>query len=160
MARKPVPRQSAEATPATPPTRARARDDWRELFLQALAESGVVKYACVAAGVHRATAYRARDEDRPFAAAWDEALDDGVDALELEARRRAKDGVERPVYQSGKLAGTVREYSDSLLMFLLRAHRPERFSERYRLEHSGKVDGLTLMQLHALAGEADEDTED
>ena len=46
------------------------------------------------------------------------------DNLEAEAYRRAVEGVERPVYQGGRLVGTVREYSDSLLTIMLRARHP------------------------------------
>src|SRR3546814_13265486 len=35
-----------------------------------------------------------------------------------------------PHFHQGRVAGTVRKYSDSLLMFLLRAHRPDRYRER------------------------------
>jgi hypothetical protein len=143
-------------TDRTPSTRARprARRGWKTKFTAALAESCNVTAACDAAGVARSSAYEARTKDREFAKAWDDALEQGVDTLELEARRRAVDGVARPVYQGGKLVGAERVYSDTLLQFLLRAHRPERFSERYRIEHAGRLEvGLTLTQLYRLAGE-------
>ena len=38
---------------------------------------------------------------------------------------RARNGVEKPVYYRGEVVGSVRTYSDSLGMFLLRAKRPE-----------------------------------
>jgi hypothetical protein len=47
--------------------------------------------------------------------------------LEDEAVRRAYEGVERPVFQGGKQVGVVREYSDTLLIFLLKALRPEKY---------------------------------
>src|SRR3546814_693854 len=65
-----------------------------------------------------------------FAAEWADALEAAIDALDAEARRRALDGVEVPHFHQGRVAGTVRKYSDSLLMFLLRAHRPDRYRER------------------------------
>jgi hypothetical protein len=37
---------------------------------------------------------------------------------------RAVEGVERPVFQRGQQVGTIREYSDRLLMFMLKARRP------------------------------------
>ena len=39
-------------------------------------------------------------------------------------------GVPKPVYYQGKLIGHVPHYSDALLMFLLRAHRPEIYRDR------------------------------
>ncbi|MHC5536960.1 hypothetical protein ACYOEI_01645 [Singulisphaera rosea] len=54
-----------------------------------------------------------------------------MDTLESEARRRALDGVEKPVFYRGQKCGAIREYSDALLMFLMKAARPERFRESY-----------------------------
>jgi hypothetical protein len=39
------------------------------------------------------------------------------------------EGVDKPVYQGGVLVGYVREYSDQLLVTLLKAHRPEKFRD-------------------------------
>ena len=58
-----------------------------------------------------------------------------MDDLELEARRRAVEGTERPVFYQGGEVGYVREYSDTLLIFLLKAHRPNKFRERVEHEH-------------------------
>ena len=56
--------------------------------------------------------------------------------MEREAYRRAVKGVEKPVYRGGQLVGTIREYSDSLLMFLLRARRPELYRDHSRVERT------------------------
>lgn len=85
--------------------------------------------------MHRSTAYEARESDEAFAAAWDDAIEAATDALELEARRRAVEGTDRPVFYQGGEVGYVREYSDTLLIFLLKAHRPKKFRERVELEH-------------------------
>ena len=42
------------------------------------------------------------------------------DALEAEARRRAVEGVRKPVFYQGVICGWVGEYSDTLLIFLLK----------------------------------------
>jgi len=91
-----------------------------------------VKAASKAAKVSRTTAYRHRDAVQTFRKAWDEALEEACDGMELEAHRRAVKGVRKPVYQQTKLAGYVREHSDGLLMFLLKAHRPEKFAQQVR----------------------------
>ena len=57
-------------------------------------------------------------------------MEHGTDALEDEAVRRAVEGVIKPVFHQGKRVGTLRVFSDPLLMFLLRARRPERFADR------------------------------
>jgi hypothetical protein len=41
-----------------------------------------------------------------------------------EAWRRAVKGCRKPVYQGGQLVGYVREFSDLLLIFLIKAARP------------------------------------
>ena len=43
----------------------------------------------------------------------------------------ARDGVEETVWHRGVAVGTVRRYSDQLLMFLLRAHQPALYREKY-----------------------------
>lgn len=102
----------------------------RAKFLATLEESCHVRNSAKAAGIPTATLYAWKREDEAFAAAWDEALDRGADALEGEAVRRARDGVERPVFQGGKQVGTVTEYSDNLLIFLLRGARPAKYGNR------------------------------
>ena len=113
------------------------RPVWRGAFLASLAVAGTVTRACRLAGVGRQTAYDFRRRDPDFAAEWKDALEDACDALELEARKRAMEGVERPVYQGGKLVGHTREYSDLLLIFLLKANRPEKYRESHKLEVTG-----------------------
>lgn len=42
---------------------------------------------------------------------------------------RALHGVEKTVYYAGKNCGSVRQYSDALAMFLLRARRPQTYGK-------------------------------
>ncbi len=97
---------------------------WRFLFLQALRETGNVSAAARTAGKSRAAIYRARKQLPDFAADWADALEEAADWLELEALRRAVDGTEEGRYFRGEMIGTITRYSDSLLMFLLKARRP------------------------------------
>ena len=76
-----------------------------------------------------------------FRADWDEALEEARELLEAEARRRAAIGVDEPVFYKGKVVGHIRKYSDNLLMFLLKAHWPEKFRDNYAVEHSGPSGG-------------------
>jgi hypothetical protein len=68
-------------------------------------------------------------------------LEHGTDALEDEAVRRAVEGVIKPVFHQGKRVGTLRVFSDPLLMFLLRARRPDKFADR-TLRASDSADDL------------------
>lgn len=127
---------------ATHATRQRAREEsseaWQERFIAALRNSGNVRASCQAAGVERSTAYRAYKASPEFAAQWDEALEEAIDTLEAAAWSRARDGVVRhePImYQGQKVAEKVIiEHSDSLMTLLLKAHRPEKYRERFDIE--------------------------
>lgn len=102
-----------------------ALDGWKWLFIESLREDANISRACALAEVSRSWAYKQKAEDQSFSEAWDEAIHTGVDNLEQECFRRARDGVERPVFYKGEKCGTVREYSDGLASILLKAHRPQ-----------------------------------
>lgn len=139
--------------------RTRARD-WHPIFLAELRRTGIIGKACDAAEVDRTTAYRHRDQDEDFATAWREALEYATDTVEAEARRRAVEGVEEPVFgrvardEDGQI-GTVRKYSDTLTLALLKAHRPELYRDRKDLHHSGAV---TITDLVRQFDDSDGDT--
>jgi hypothetical protein len=99
---------------------------WQKAFLAALEETGSVTEA---AKIGRWNAYDAKRNDPQFAALWEQALDVAADVLEDEARRRAYEGVEEDVYHKGEKVGVVKKYSDTLLMFLLKGIRPQKWRE-------------------------------
>ena len=102
----------------------------RQKFLDLLGAgtsiSGATKLLCVS----RRWAQTLYSRDPVFAAAWRKAFAEGTAALEDEALRRAVEGTEQPIYYAGQLVGSTRVYSDRLLMFLLKARRPEKYRER------------------------------
>lgn len=106
------------------------RRRWLGAFINALRRAPNITAAARAAGVSRAAAYLARRDDPAFATAWGEALAESLDAAEGELYRRAVHGTVKPVYQGGRKVGEVREFSDLLLIFLLKAHRPGLYRER------------------------------
>lgn len=108
-------------------------------FCAVLADTGIVKRACEAIGVSRQTAYNWRDEMPAFAAAWDKAMRIGISALEDEAHRRAFEGVSEPVFHQGLECGSVKKYSDTLAIFLLKAHAPEKYRERHDVATTGSL---------------------
>lgn len=86
-------------------------------------------------------------------------------ALEAEAFRRAHDGVEDPIVYQGRFVyltgpdgeplldadgnprlAKLRKYSDTLLMFLMKAAMPEKYRERHQAPQDGVV------QLHVDTG--------
>jgi len=105
-------------------------------MVAALAETGNVSKAAKLAGVGRTTHYEWVAADSEYAAKVAEALDVAADALETEARRRAVDGVDEPVFYKGEECGAIRRYSDTLLIFLLKGVRPEKYRDRvdHRIE--------------------------
>ncbi|AQS87919.1 hypothetical protein AA101099_1515 [Neoasaia chiangmaiensis NBRC 101099] len=118
----------------------RLRASWvrraKRIFLDHLALTANVTASARVAGVVRGTIYLWRETDEDFARGWADALEAAVDALEGEARRRALSGYEEPVLSGGKLVvddhGSPmmrRRYSDGLMRFLLRAHRPSLFRD-------------------------------
>jgi hypothetical protein len=109
----------------TPKTRAE--------FLEQLKVTCNVTKACELSGLARTSAYEWRDDDKDFAAEWQKSLDVAADLLEEEAVRRARDGTRKPVFQGGELVGHVQEYSDTLMIFLLKGAKPKKYNDRLAL---------------------------
>lgn len=149
----------------TKPTRNARRERQKALFIAALRERGVVRYAveAIKPAVTRQTVYEWRDADEQFAQEWESALEDATDCMEQEAFRRAVEGVDR-VVTCGK--GVVfdpdtgrpmyeRHYSDTLLAKMLSANRPAKYRERTSLEVSGP-DGAELNLITIIGQVAEE----
>lgn len=146
-------------------------------FLESFRQHGNVSIAAAAAGVDRRQHYRWLKDDATYAELFADALDEAGDYLEAEARRRAVEGLVRykfnkdgtPVCHPDAYATNPenghfepsefrpyfeREFSDTLLIFLLKGARPEKYADRKKHEHKGKV---SLAQL--VAGTAADDAE-
>lgn len=140
------------------------KDTDKQLFLDAFAACGVIATAAREAGTTRTTVVNWRKSDPEFDEAYREAEEEAADHLEQEATRRAVEGVTRQkMLGSGDNALLVEEttYSDPLLMFLLKARRPDRFAERSKSEISGPdgkpiqtTDTSTALRLQAILEEA------
>lgn len=103
----------------------RITSEIRKKFLKLLAgNGGIVRHACRDLGVSPDKMYHQRKRYPKFRKAWEVAIDRGIDRMEDEAKRRAMDGHEEPIYYKGKLAGYRRVPSDALLTLILKAHRP------------------------------------
>ena len=98
------------------------------VFIEKLRDSGNVRMSCEASGLPRSTAYYWRERFVTFRNEWDDAMEDACDILEATAWKRA-----------------VKEGSDRLLMFLLKAHRREKYSERAEIKHTGTGDKGELL---------------
>jgi hypothetical protein len=122
--------------------RLRLTRERQEQFLTALAETGNVSVAVEIAETSRTRVYELRNRNAAFAEAWEEAEERAADALEAEAWRRGVVGVPEPLVSAGKVLRdddgqplVIRRYSDTLLLALLKAHRPDRFKDRAVIEH-------------------------
>lgn len=160
----------ADKTEKTLKKERKLRKSKQGAFIELLRNNGGhVSDAAKAIGVVRSTVYLWRDKNEGFAATWDDAVEEGTDRLEQEAFRRAHDGTVEPVYYQGKLVkeheldetgaptgrtvnAGVRKYSDTLMIFLLKARRPEKYRERSNVELTGK-DGAPLNQYSAATTE-------
>ena len=109
-------------------------DGRKAAFLDALKWGASVARAAAAAGVCREQPYAWRRADPAFASAWRTALEAGTDALEDLALEFAGKGSER------------------LLIFLLKARRPEVYRERY-LPQQGEAGGQVVFRM--VVGEAE-----
>ncbi len=111
-------------------------------FLTSLDQAqGNVSEACEAVGIGRVTAYEWRKDDESFRAEWDAVVDKHMDALENEIYRRAYKGCDKPVFYQGEQCGEITEYSDTLAMFILKGHRPEKYRENIKQEIGGPNGG-------------------
>jgi len=108
-------------------------------FLAAFAQRGVVRHAAVVAEVTRFSVYAWIRDDPAFKEKFDEAREDAIDRLELEARRRAEDGWLEEVHQGGKLVGHIRRYDGALMALLLKGRRGDIFRERVSSEIDARV---------------------
>lgn len=112
---------------------------WQERFLDQLRLVPNVTRACDVANISRQQAYRERGESETFAAAWEAALDEAIERLEYEMHRRAYEGTDKPVIYQGEITDTYKEFSDTLAIFLAKAHRPDKYRERVDVKTEGEL---------------------
>lgn len=127
-------------------------------FLAAYALTGNISRAAQSAQIDRTNHYDWLG-DPAYAQRFEEAKREAAELLEAEARRRAVEGIEEPVIYQGELCPevatdpetgerrltgkplTVRKYSDTLLIFLLKGAMPDKYRENAKVEHSGANGG-------------------
>lgn len=151
-------------------------------FLAHVRTTGNVSLAAAAADVGRRTHYDWLKSDPAYAQEFMEALDEAADLLLAEARRRAVEGVgrlkfdkhgtplidprlpmkitdngegEKPTIEGSPYIEY--EYSDSLLMFLLRGARPDVFAplQHHKITGSGAKGAVLLEAIVGADGEAE-----
>lgn len=128
----------------------------KDKVLAAYAQTGNVSAAAKLAEVSRRSHYEWLARDKRYAAAFEEAVDEAADRLETEARRRAVSGVAEPVFYKGEKVGAIQKYSDTLLIFLLKGARPEKYAEWHVHGGKGKRGAILLEEIVAGAAHAEE----
>jgi hypothetical protein len=131
-------------------------------MIAAYALCGTVTRAAEAAGIDRRTHTRWM-ADPEYAAAFADAEEEATERLEAEARRRAEEGTRRlkfhqgvpimvpamdaegkPLLAKGKpvlVPYVEHEYSDTLLIFLLKGKRPTVYRDNWKGELTGEGGG-------------------
>lgn len=112
-----------------------------EQLLRQLELGRSISAACKAEGIGRSAYYVWRDEDEVFAKAADAAIEVGTDRLEDEAFRRAT---------------SRKAPSDTLLIFLLKGRRREKYGDKQHLEHSGSM-GIVVSEIEVALTPAPEE---
>jgi hypothetical protein len=121
------------------------------LFLAELALDGNVTRAANAVGVDRSNAYQRRLRNPTFAQRWDDAIETFADAVEAEAYRRAVTGTTKGIWWQGARVGEEQQWSDSLLLALLKAKRPREYGDRSKLELTGAGGGPVQVEESPIA---------
>jgi hypothetical protein len=105
----------------------------KKKVLELLAISACVSEATHGAGVGRRTYYEWRKADAEFAIQSEKAIEASTAGLEAECRRRAMKG------------------SDLLLIFLLKARKPDVYRENIKIEYENLSDDVLYGRLAQLA---------
>lgn len=72
------------------------------ILLEELSKTGIVSHALKAAGLTRSQVDAMLRSDKVFRNAWEQATFRAADVLRAEARRRAVEGVRKPLYHQGQ----------------------------------------------------------
>ena len=147
-AKKPVRRRKKHANFSLP-----ERKRKKQAYLAALEQTGNSASACEIVGIHRNLPYWWMETDKKFmeqrAKAQYRGEQGNADVLEGEADRRAM-GYEADKWFQGKVVGKEIQHSDLLLMFKLKAMRPEKYREDVRVAKDGAVN----VQVNLYSGSA------
>ena len=138
--------------------RRRLTREARDAFLEAVGAGWTVTHAAERAGHSRQRFYEERHAHEAFAAQWDEAIEAGTQVLENELHRRALEGYDEDTFDgSGQLIRRVRRYSPALLIFSLKARRPDVYRDNVsqRLEVTGAEGAPLQLEGRAVVGIAD-----
>ncbi|EDL50053.1 hypothetical protein [Erythrobacter sp. SD-21] len=126
------------------PRRNSITPDLQRRFVSTLAATGIVVQAARSIGKSMEALYklRARPGAEGFAAAWDAAVDGGVQRLEDCALERALKGTPTPIVSAGKLLGVWDKPDNNLLKF------PPLASPRRPIRRPARRNGPSALREH------------
>jgi hypothetical protein len=136
------PKSGARPRAAAPKKPSFAR--WSPPFLAELAATSNVSAAARKAGICTSTAYDARRSKAEFNRAWQQALCEGYDHLEMELLHRLRQGEVKPA--SGAKRG-VRAFDNATAFRLLAAHREA--AARFRAVRSNADAEAIVLSINA-----------
>lgn len=108
-------------------------------LVKVMKETGNKKTACAAVGITPAHLDKIMAKDHNLYKRFKEAEATYLAELEAEARRRAVDGVEEPVFYKGAVVGYVNKYSDDLLKTLLKAADRDKYGTKTSVENTTTI---------------------
>ena len=118
--------------------------EFKETFVQMLGNLPNITAVARLLNVTVKTVTFARKKDPEFDEDVKAAIEEGYDMLEEEARRRAVDGVVEPVFFNGEQVGSVRKYSDTLLVTLLKACKPKKFNPGVQVKFGENTEKVSM----------------
>jgi transcriptional antiterminator Rof (Rho-off) len=130
--------QTNQGAPA-PRRRVGAPRNWRAQFLNRLAETSNVSQAAADAQISLSWVYQTRREDRQFNRAWQSALCEGYDNLEMALLHRLLTGEAKD--------GDGRKYDNATAFRLLMVHKES--SARQRAQRENESEEEILKQIRA-----------
>ena len=149
-------KQKATGPGTTEPDRSFGPDgliEKQRVFLECYVIAPSLNRACRLAAergytIARSAAGRWSSENKHFRKAFRKAKKQALLYLEVEARRRAVEGIKKKKFYKGEpivdpVSGQQyeeTEYSDAMLMFLLKCQLPEKYGDKSKLELSGSLD--------------------
>jgi hypothetical protein len=116
-------------------------------FLMAYVRTLGIRSAMRLSGVSRQDHYFWLKSDGRYADIFAEAYRMLGDMLEEEVMRRAYLGTDTPIVYRGAITGWYKSYSDQLMMFMLRAFKPEKY---HRAAHDGMMSGPSEINIRVM----------
>lgn len=118
--------------------RGRDRIQLQGAWIESFRKIGLVIHTCQKIGIEYTT-WSDWMKDPEFQAKFSLANQEVTEKLESAMIGRALNGVDDPIYQSGKLVGHRKQFSDDLLKMALRARDPDKYRDVIKHEFDEKL---------------------